>query len=131
MGNCREAMNFYTEVFGSETKDVMTYSQMPPDPSFPLQEADQDKIMYACVPIFGCNVMFCDIPTGVSLTVGDNISPTLGTDDPEEIRRVFAALSIGGKIQMPLAQTFWSGLFGMVQDKFGIIWLLSLDEDEA
>ncbi len=126
-GNCREATQFYAKVFESEVQCLMTYGEMPPDPNYPLSDADKEHVMYSCVPIFGCNVMFCDVPSNMPLTKGDNISPTLGTDDQDEIRRLFALLSEGGEVLMPLEKTFWSELYGMVQDKYGVIWQFSHD----
>lgn len=108
----------------------MTYGQMPPDPNYPVPDEDQDNVLYCNVPIFGCNVMFCDVPSNMPLTKGDNISPTLGTDDKDEIQRIFAELSQGGEVLMPLEKTFWSELYGMVQDKYGVIWQVSYDGGE-
>jgi PhnB protein len=71
--------------------------------------------------------MFCDIPSDMPLTKGDNISPTLSTDDKDEIHRVFEEFADDGEVLMPLEKTFWSELYGMVQDKYGVIWQLSLD----
>lgn len=131
-GECRDATTFYAKVFGSEIQDQMTYAEAPPDADFPVPEVDKDKIMYACVPIFGCNVMFMDMPTGMPLVKGNNISPTISTGDRNELQRVFAALSAGGKVEIELQKTFWSDLYGMVTDKFGIIWqILFYDEQNA
>lgn len=124
-GNCREALDFYARVFQSEVQDLMTYGQMPPDPDYLVSDADKEHVMYSQIPIFGCNVMFCDVPSDMPLTKGDNISPTLGTDDKDEIRRIFAELTQGGEVLMALDKTFWSELYGMVQDKYGVIWQLS------
>lgn len=130
-GNCREAIEFYAKVFKSEVKGLMTYSQMPPDPNYPVPDADKDNVAYCSVPIFGCEVMFCDVPSSMPLTKGDNISPTLGTDDQAEIRRIFDELSQGGEVLMALEKTFWSDLYGMVQDKYGVIWQLSQEGEGA
>ncbi len=126
-GNCREATEYYAKVFQSEVQGLMTYGQLPPNEDEPLSDEDKDRVLYSVVPIFGCNVMFCDVPSSMPLTKGDNLNPTLGTDDKEEIRRVFTELSEGGEVLMPLEKTFWSELYGMVQDKYGIIWQLSFD----
>ncbi len=126
-GNCREAANYYANVFHSEVQGLMTYGEIPPDSNYPLSEADKAHIVFCSVPIFGCNVMFCDVPSEMPLTKGDNISPTLGTDDMEEIRQVFAELSKDGAVLMELGKTFWSELYGMVQDKYGVIWQFSYD----
>ncbi len=124
-GNCREAAEFYAKAFNSKVEQMMLYKDAPPNPDYPMAEADKDRVMYCQVPIFGCNVMFCDVPSNMSLTIGDNISPTLGGKDGAELTRVFHALSEGGKVEMPLEKTFWSELYGMVVDKFGVIWQVS------
>ncbi len=124
-GNCREAMEFYAKVFKSEVQYPMTYAETPPDADFEVAEADKDRIMYANVPIYGCNVMFSDVPSGMEFIKGNNISPTVGTDDIGEIKRVFSVLSEGGTIEMELQKTVWSQLYGMVTDKFGVIWQVS------
>ncbi len=126
-GEAREAMDFYAQVFQSEMQELMTYGEMPPDSDFPIAEGDKARVMYAYVPIYGMNVMFCDTPSGMPFVRGSSISPTLGSDDQEEIRRAFAALAQGGTVDMPLAKTFWSELYGMVTDKFGITWQFSHD----
>ena len=121
-GNCREAVEFYAKVFKSEAKNLMTFSQAPPDPKFPLQEVDKDKLMYADVKIGGITVMFMDMPSGFPLIAGNNINPTISMDSKEEVERIFNELKDGGEVSMELQQTFFSELYGMVKDKFGIIW---------
>ncbi len=130
-GECKEALDFYAKVFKSEAQGVMLYSEMPPDPNYTVPDADKGKIMYSSINIFGCNVMFCDIPSGMPLVKGSNISPTLSTCDRDEITRIFGELSQGGQVDMELQQTFWSGLYGMVTDKYGITWQLSLEADQG
>ena len=123
-GNCREAVDFYAKVFKSEVEGLMTYGDMPPDPSFIVPDSKRDLIMYACVPIYGSRVMFCDYIND-EVIVGNNICPTIGTGDADEIRRLYMELQAGGSVGTELQQTFWSDLYGMVTDKYGIIWQLS------
>lgn len=126
-GECRQAVEFYAKVFKSEVMGLMGYDQMPPDPSYTIPEEDKSKVMYACVPICGCNVMFCDLPAEMPLVKGNNISPTISPDSMDEVRRIFNELKEGGTVDMELAKTFWSDLYGMVTDKFGVIWQISHD----
>jgi PhnB protein len=121
-GNCRDAVEFYAKVFKSEVKNLMTFGQAPPDPNFPVQEADKDKLMYADVKIGGVTVMFMDMPSGFPLVAGNNINPTISMDSKEEVERIFNELSDGGEVLAELQQTFFSELYGNVKDKFGIIW---------
>jgi PhnB protein len=121
-GNCREAVAFYAKVFKSEVQNLMTYGQGPPDPNIPLAEADRDKVMYAGIRIGGITVMFMDMTSGWPLTVGNNINPTLNLGNKEEIERIFNELKEDGEVFMELQKTFFSEWYGMVKDKFGIIW---------
>ena len=121
-GNCREAVAFYAKVFQSEVKNLMTYGQTPPDPNFPLAEEDRDKIMYADVKIGGITVMFMDMPSGFPLVEGNNINPTISMDSKEDVERIFNELKVDGEVFMELQQTFFSELYGMIKDKFGVIW---------
>ena len=124
-GNCREAVEFYAKVFKAEVGNVMTYGEAPPDPEYPTPEADKDRIIYAGVPIGGMTVMFSDVPSGSEYVSGSNISPTISSDDKNELTRIFDGLKDGGEVYMELQKTFFSEWFGMVEDKFGVIWQLS------
>jgi PhnB protein len=121
-GNCREAVGFYAKVFKSEVKSLMTYEQAPPDPNYSLPESDKDKVMYADVRIGGITVMFMDMPSGSPFVVGNNINPTISIDNKEEVGRIFNELKEDGEVYMELQQTFFCELYGMVKDKYGVIW---------
>lgn len=126
-GNCREAVAFYSEVFQVRvTGEIMTFGQNPE-----ASAVDKDRVLYASLPVFGSNLMFSDCPTGATFVQGNNVSLTLGSANPAEITRIFQALAAGGTAVMPLQKTFFSELFGMVCDKFGIHWQLALSPEQA
>jgi PhnB protein len=106
----------------------MTYGEMPPDPNYTVPEDDKNRVLYCCVPIFGCNVMFSDCASDMSLIKGNNFAPTIGTKDTQEIHRIFNELKGSGEVLMDLQKTFWSELYGMVQDKYDIIWQLGYEQ---
>ena len=123
-GDCRDAITFYAGVFGLDMpQNIMTYGNNPGES---VTGSDADRVLYASLPIYGCNVMFADCPSGSGYVKGTNISLTLGTDDAGEIRRIYSALLAGGTEEMPLGKTFFSELYGMVRDRFGVTWQLSL-----
>ena len=125
-GDCRAALEFYANVFGLEMPgQIMTYGQAP---GFDIEGDAADRVLYASLPIFGCNVMFSDCPPGSHYVKGTNIALTLGTADASEIERLYTALSDGGVVAMPLGKTFFSELYCMVTDKFGITWQISLTQ---
>ncbi|MGL4484499.1 MAG: VOC family protein [Anaerovoracaceae bacterium] len=121
-GDCREAVNFYGKVFKAEVNNIMTYADAPPTPGYDLAEADKNRIMYAGLKFNNMEAMFMDLPAGSPYIKGNNISPTLSTEDKEEVKRLFEELGEGGKIESELQQTFFSQLYGAVTDKFGITW---------
>lgn len=121
-GNCREALAFYEKVFGTKAERVMTYGETP---GGGFGEADKDRIMYADMTIGGVMTMFMDFSSDMKVTRGDYIQPSLSAESKEEVTRLFSALSEGGKVHMELQKTFWSELYGMVEDKFGVGWHIS------
>ncbi len=121
-GNCREAAAFYAKVFHSEVQDLMTYSESPPDPSYTVPEADRDKIMYVGIPMGNMVLMCMDMPSDSPLAVGNNINPTIGVEEKDEATRIFNELKAGGKVYMEMQTTFFCEWYGMVEDKFGVIW---------
>ncbi len=126
-GNCREAVEFYAKTFKTSAPKFMTFGEAPPDPEMVLDEKEKKLIMYTDLNILGLTVMFCDTPPGMPYVQGSNISLTVVTKDADEIKRLFRELSAGGEVDMELQETFWSNLYGMATDKFGISWQFSHD----
>ena len=125
-GNAKEAMTFYGEVFRSKP-DSMTYAEMPPDPEFVVSEEMKPLILHAELFIDKeQSIMLADDLREGEGVVGNALSLTLMLDDEAEQRRIFTELSQGGTVIMPLAQTFWSALFGSLTDRFGVTWHLNL-----
>jgi len=120
-GNCKEAVKFYADVFGTIPGKTMTYSEMPGDSQY-MKSEYADKIMYTDLQIAGTTVMFSDVPWDTKHTAGTNIVMSPGSTDEDEVRRWFNGLQAGGQVIMPLGETFFSKLYGMVIDKYGICW---------
>jgi PhnB protein len=129
-GNCREAVEYYANVFGREMPKVMTFGDQPPNPNFLLPEEAKNLVMHTRLDIAGSNVMFSDVFPGQPFVVGNNISLAFISNNQEEIQSAFHKLKEGGTVVMELQETFWSKSFGMVTDKFGIHWQLSLGDDD-
>lgn len=127
-GNCRQAVDFYAHAFDSKVQGLMTFSEMPPDPTYVVSEEDRDKVMYCSMMIGGTNVMFSDVPSGMPFTRGNNISPVVSLKKDADVSRAFDRLKAGGTVDMELQTTFWSPLYGMVTDRFGVSWQLMIDE---
>lgn len=129
-GNCREAVEFYAQVFETEKPQIMAYGDTPPDPGFPLTEETKNLVMHTQLKISGSNVMFSDVPPGMPLVVGNNISLTIISKNMDEIKSLFIKLKEGGSVGMDLQETFWSKCYGFITDKFGIPWQFNFDSGQ-
>ena len=134
-GNCLEAFEFYKSVFGGDFPYVGKFSEMPEEAcgGKPIPEEDKDKIMHISLPISKETVLMGSDTSesfGHKVTIGNNFSISITTDTKAEADRIFAALSEGGKVLMPMADSFWGSYFGMFTDKFDVNWMVSVDLGE-
>lgn len=122
-----DAIAFYETVFDVHCEDAMTFADAPEDPEHPTPDAWKNLIINASMTVEGVPIMFSDVPDGMGLTFieGNNISLVISTEDEVKIDRIFNRLAEGGKVTMPLGETFWSKKYGIVVDKFGINWMLN------
>jgi PhnB protein len=126
-GNCREAVEYYAQVFETESPQIMTFGDTPPDPNFNLPEEAKNLVMHTRLTIAGSNVMFSDVFPGMPYTQGNNISLSIISKNMDEIQSYFNKLKDGGTVGMELQETFWSKCYGSITDKFGIIWQFNYD----
>ncbi len=132
-GNCEQAFNLYRSVFGGNFGYTGRYKDMPPMEGMPpLPESEREKIMHISLPISKeTTLMGADSSDafGHATVVGNNFSISVNAISEAAADKMFAALSSGGHIAMPLAKTFWGSYFGMCTDKFGIQWMISYDQN--
>lgn len=127
-GNCDAAFTFYESVFGTKRPVTMRWKDAPP--GTPCPDGAGDLVMHTTLKIGSIQIMGADAPPGHGKPLsGFDIS--LDDPDADKIRTLFAQLSEGGSIMMPLAPTFWTPLFGMCTDKFGVNWMLSIPGPQA
>jgi PhnB protein len=124
-GRCDEALEFYRQALGAQVTMLMRYedSPVPHDPGTGTPAPQGDKVMHASVRVGDSTFSASDgHATGHPEFRGFALSLTCSTD--ADARRLFAALSQGGQVQMPLGKTFFSPQFGMVIDRFGVMWMV-------
>jgi PhnB protein len=120
-GCCEEALAFYRETLGAEVTTLMRYKESP-DPGM-IRPGTEEMVMHANVRIGDSTLMASDGRCGgCSDFRGFSLSLTLS--EAAEAERLFSALADGGRVEMPLAKTFWSPCFGMVTDRFGVSWMI-------
>ncbi|MFN2474869.1 MAG: VOC family protein [Chthoniobacterales bacterium] len=124
-GRCHEALEFYRTAIGAEIQMVMRYDESPERPEH-LPSCFGDNVMHASFRVGGSTLMasdgMCDGKPNF-----DGFSLSITVRDETEAERVFGALSVGGLVTMPLEKTFWAPKFGMLQDKFGLGWMVSVE----
>jgi PhnB protein len=122
-GRCEEALEFYRSAVGAEVQMMMRYNESPEPPQLP--ECFHDKVMHASFRIGESTLMAsdgrCDGPVAI-----EGFSLSITVPDEAEAERVFNALAEGGLVTMPLEKTFWAPKFGMLQDRFGVGWMVSV-----
>lgn len=122
-GRCEEALEFYRSAVGAETIMSMRFNESPqPLPPGVLQPGFESKVMHSSFRIGETIVMASDGCDDKSRFGGFSLA--LSVQDEAEAHRVFASLSEGGQITMPLGKTFWSPCYGMLIDRFGIGWMV-------
>lgn len=132
-GNCEEAFTFYKSIFGTEYNYIGRFKDMPVEEGMPpLPKEMENMIMHVGLPI-GANMILMGSDTGgewaPEYKQGNNFSISLNTNDKEEAEKLFNQLSVNGKITMPLENTFWGDYFGMLEDQFGINWMISYNPE--
>jgi PhnB protein len=123
-GVCEEAVRFYEKALGAKVEMMMRHKESPePPPPGMLPAGFENKIMHVSFKVGETMVMASDgCEAGKPSFAGFSLSISVPTE--AEADQVFAALSEGGEVRMPLMKTFWSPKFGMVQDKFGVGWMV-------
>jgi PhnB protein len=129
-GNCEEAIEFYRKALGAEVEMMMRFKESP-EPQAPgkVPPGFENKIMHASFRIRQATVLASDGCSSDKASF-EGFSLSLTVPDEKEADRVFAGLSEGGEVKMPLTKTFWSPRFGMVQDRFGVGWMIGVVTSE-
>ena len=121
-GRCEEALQFYSKRLGAKIEMMMRFKEMP-GPQQPGMTAPPDKILHAAFHIGDTQLLASDAEcTGKPAFEGIALAVT--ARDDAEAKRLFGALSEGGKVKQPLIPTFFSSSFGMVDDRFGVSWMV-------
>jgi PhnB protein len=124
-GRCADAFAFYERIFRVAILMSMAYRDAPPEMQARIAPEMLDKVMHCAMPLGSMVLMGCDAPPDHTNHIG-GFQISVDMPDEAEVRRVFAGLSEGGSVQMPLGPTFWSPLFGMCTDKFSVAWMVSV-----
>jgi PhnB protein len=126
-GNGQEAVEFYKHALGAEVISLQTFGEMPPNPEYPLPEEAKDRVLNAQLKIGNASLMLSDTFPGHPYQLGSQVTIAILIDDASEAKEVFDQLQEGGKVTMPMQETFWSPAYGQVTDRFGVEWQVSTE----
>jgi PhnB protein len=118
-GTCADAFRFYERHLGGKVGMMMTHGEAP-EPSR-VNPAQKDAVLHARISIGGTELMGADIPSAEPMR---SAYLSLGVESDAEAERVFAALSDGGEVFMPMQETFFATRFAQLRDRFGINWMI-------
>jgi PhnB protein len=125
-GSCEEAIEFYRKALGAEVEMMMRFKESPePPPPGTVTPGLENKIMHSSFRVGQTSVMASD-GDSTDKPSFQNFSLSLSVANEAEVDRAFNALADGGQVKMPLTKTFWSPRFGMVEDRFGVGWMISV-----
>ncbi|MGE0257636.1 MAG: VOC family protein [Alphaproteobacteria bacterium] len=124
-GQCETAFRFYEQGLGGKIVAMMTYADTPMAEQTPPEM--RGRIVHARLVVGDTVLMGSDAPSGRYEKM-QGFSVALNIDEPERAERVFAALSAGGAVAMPIQETFWARRFGMLTDRFGTPWMINCEK---
>jgi PhnB protein len=124
-GRCHEAFEFYAELLGGQIEAMLTYEGTPAADHVPAEW--RSKIIHARMAVGNQILMGSDAPPDRQQKL-EGFSVSINVDSPAEAERIFNALKENGTITMPFGETFWSLRFGMLEDRFGIPWMVNCEK---
>jgi PhnB protein len=130
-GNGQEAVKFYESALDAKLVSLQTFGDMPANPEFPTPPEAKNLVLNAQLKVGETDLMLSDNFPGSPYQIGSNVTIALIVNTVEKAKEVFGKLEDGGKVSMPLQETFWSPAYGNVTDKFGINWQLSTETSEG
>ena len=127
-----EAFNYYKSIFKTEFNGVNRFGDMPPQEGQPpMNDELKNLIMHIELPILDGHVLMgTDAPAAMAFSVnmGNNMYIMLEPDTREETKKLYDALSTGGKVTMELQDMFWGDYYGSCVDKYGVQWMFNCTE---
>ena len=129
-GNAEEAFNFYKSVFGGELEKIIRFKDLE-GPDTHITDSEANKVMRIALPIGGSTLIANDVPENMGpVSENENRSKiSVSTESRAEADKIFAGLTVGGTIEMPMGDSPWGTYFGMFRDKFGIEWTVEFNSN--
>lgn len=127
-GQAEAALKFYEKALGAKTMFMMRFKDAPPNPDYPVTPEVADKIMHAIFTIGDSMLMCSDGDCRNTSGTHSGYALSLNPATVDEGKKLFDALAEDGNVTMPFQKTFWALGFGMVKDRFGVQWMVNVED---
>lgn len=127
-GNAAQAIQLYESALGAKVGSLMRHGDMP---GAKVTPENKDLVMHAALQIGGGEIMLSDVMSGTPVAPGTNMQIALHFSEEAETVKAFDALAAGGRVTMPLQDTFWGAKFGMLTDGYGVQWMFNCELKKA
>ena len=128
-GNAKDAIEFYSKVFNAEVVGVSTFGDMPDDPNFDLPEEAKKLISHATLKVGEFTIMLSDTLPGRPSQEGNQVTVYLEFNNVDKANSIFESLQVGGQVEKPIMETYFSQAYGVIKDKFGVTFQIYTDVD--
>ena len=125
-GDCRAAFEFYAQLLGGNIVMMMPFGESAACDGMPPQALD--KIMHARLVIGDDLLMGTDATPEYPHQGINGAHVAINVGEPAEAERIFAALAEGGKVELPIQETFWARRYGITVDRFGVPWMINCEQ---
>jgi len=123
-GTAAKAIELYERALGAKVENMMRFGDVPGNAASP---DTKDRVMHAVLKLGDQQIMLSDGRPDMKIPSESNQHLCLDFDDADDMARKFEALAAGGKVTMPLADTFWGAKFGMLTDAYHIQWMFNCE----
>jgi PhnB protein len=125
-GTADKAIQLYQSALGAKVQNIMRFGDAAN--GMPVAPADKNRVMHAVLDLGPSAIMMSDTMRDAQVSAGGNVHITLDFDSVDDMTKKFDALAAGGKVTMPLSDTFWGARFGMLTDAYGIHWMFNCEQ---
>ncbi len=128
-GECSDAIRLYENAFDSKVSEISRFSDMPPENPMPIPEDKKNWVLMATLPMGDNFIRLSDTIGELKDAESERVSIAVEFE-VEKVKKAFNVLSEDGSVGIPLQQSFFSPCFGVVHDKFGVMWTLVGQSDD-
>jgi PhnB protein len=127
-GNCEQAFHFYEQHLGGKISMMLKHGQQPG--AVEVAPELKNTVLHARITLGDTELLGSDVPPGRFQPMRSAYL-SLIVDSIDEAERVYALLTDGGEVFMPMAETFFAFRFAMLRDKFGTSWMILHERPRA